>query len=113
DRFFPEVFAWAEVTADQRGIDAVVHGRGVKGDETAFAVPRDADGGLRLPQPELVDRGQHGLNLIADDVAAHHVRLPVDPLPMVRAGRILPWSDIAPRLQRKDIRPRRERRVPV
>ena len=83
DRLGPDALPGAEVAADQRRVDPRVRGRGVEGDQAALAVAGHADLGPRpRPEPEPIHRGQDLLDLVADDVPAHVVRLPVDPLAM-------------------------------
>src|SRR5262249_30955861 len=87
DRLGPDALPGAEVAADQRRVDPLVRGRGVEGDQAPLTVAGHTE--LR-PRPRLpldpVDRRQHLLHLVADDVSAHVVRLSVDPFAVRLVG---------------------------
>src|SRR5439155_26422092 len=83
DGFGPDSLTRVEVTANQRSVDARIHGSRVKCNQSTLAVTGHANlpfaAALSL---EPVHSGQHFLDLVADDVPAHVKRLTVDPLPV-------------------------------
>ncbi len=86
-RFFPGPRSLGKVAADQAGIDASIDGRRVQRHQPAFAIAGDADLGARRAMPlKPIDRGQHLLHFVADDVPAKLAGLPIDPLAMRLIG---------------------------
>ena len=74
--------AVAEIAADADGRDPRVERRGVEGDQSPFAPADHADLRVsrRLLPREPVDRREHLLHLVADQVAAQLERRPVEEL---------------------------------
>jgi hypothetical protein len=82
DRLLPEILPRLEIPADQGRADPGIEARGIQGQQSAFAVSRDSDGRgtgeVLVCEP--VDRGEHLLHFVPDDVPAILIGHPVDPL---------------------------------
>ena len=65
-----------KITRDSGGFNAGVDGCGVKGEEAAFAVAKEADG--EIVGGKGIDGSEDFLDFVTDDVAAQFISGPVD-----------------------------------
>ena len=82
--FFPEFLARAERAAHERGVDALVEGRGEKREASAFAMTDDAERALRfaLIREKVVDRRLDLQDFISGDGASQKKGGALDPFAM-------------------------------
>ena len=97
DRFLPDALTRREIAADQHGVNARVGGRAVQGDQASFGKSDHADhrildgrfgrSGFFFLEP--INRRQDLLHLVADDMAAHFIGLPINPFAVRLVGETL------------------------
>ena len=88
DGLLPNAVAVAQVAAHERRFDPGVQSGGIEGQQSAFAISGNGNGhaaGLVFRLHPVHER-KDLLQLIADDVSAHFIAHPVDPLPMRNVG---------------------------
>ena len=86
DRLLRNAFPGAEVPRDDGRLNSRIERTGVKCEQSSFEVTEDGQRRRGFLALEPIDRGQHLLQLVADDMPAHFERLAIDELAVRLVG---------------------------